>query len=232
MTDVTDTSGTMDSGAGKDAQNTRPRPALKHSPIVAQLNRAYLRAVIMAWEEQNLPLIDYLGIPLALARRLATAPGIVIDRLGHFRSPVALFQGDALQIERLLDHKMNELERQAKVDEMLQLGATVHHIMRLTGMSDLDVSTRIQALGISGQRAHRPTGLNAEEMQAAEQAWLEFRHLPPMDHWISMARKTGISIRRLHASYRKFELPLPGEEHDRLADDNNNDDHQPFGATA
>src|SRR5690606_3837251 len=66
----------------KDTSNESPkkesespnRPALKPCATVAQLNRAYLRAIVQAWEEQNLILIEALGLPISLARQLATSP--------------------------------------------------------------------------------------------------------------------------------------------------------------
>lgn len=218
MADITDKSGTMDNGAGKNAgagnsaesNETRNRPALKHSAIVAQLNRAYLRAIVQAWEEQNLQLIEALGLPIPLAKELATAPGIVLDRLGQFRSPVAHFTGDEKQIERLLNHQLKELEVQNQVDEMLRLGATINLIMMLTGMSSYEIHNRQQSLSLVCH-AHRTSLLTDEEWDAAEDAWRQHQHLPAMEHWIAVARSTGISIRRLHASYRKYDLPMPGE---------------------
>lgn len=216
--DRSDNTGTTDNGAGKDAPQNRPeqqpRPALKPCAIVAQLNRAYLRAIVQAWEEQQLPLIEALGLSIPLARRLATSPGIVLDRLGQFRSPVAQFEGDTTQIERLLDHQMKQLEIQNQVDEMLQLGATTSLVMQLTGMSTYEVQSRLEALPQMGNRsqwAHRSTLLSIEELKITDAAWKQHRHLPPMAHWIAVARATGISIRRLHASYRKYDIPMPGE---------------------
>lgn len=244
--DLTDHTGTKDNGADKDAtQNTteqQPRPALKPCTIVAQLNRAYLRAIVQAWEEQQLTLIEALGLPIPLARRLATSPGIVLDRLGQFRSPVAQFEGDATQIERLLDHQMKQLHIQNQVDEMLQLGTTVSLVMQLTGMSAYEVQSRLEALQLVGKTegAHRSTLLSTEELKITDEAWKQHRHLPSMEHWIAVARTTGISIRRLHASYRKYDIPMPGErfaspfagtrhEEDKK---NNNSDAEPAGATA
>lgn len=195
---------------GSESQN---RPALKPCATVAQLNRAYLRAIVQAWEEQNLILIEALGLPISLARQLATSPGIVLDRLGQFRSPVAQFDGDATLIERLLNHQSKQLDIQNRVDEMLQLGSTVSLIMQLTAMSTYEVHSRMESLGLVGktQGAHRSTLLSEDELAITEVAWKQHQHLPPMEHWIAVARTTGISIRRLHASYRKFDIPFPGE---------------------
>lgn len=246
---VLDNTGTTDNGAGKDAPQNgteqQARPALKPCAIVAQLNRAYLRAIVQAWEEQQLTLIEALGLPIPLARRLATSPGIVLDRLGQFRSPVAQFEGDATQIERLLDHQMKQLAIQNQVDEMLQLGATVSLVMQLTGFSAYEVQSRLEALQLvgKGQGAHRSTLLSIEEMKITDAAWKQHRHLPPMEHWIAVARATGISIRRLHASYRKYDIPMPGERpipfasaapanQDGPNNKNNKPDAAPAGATA
>lgn len=205
----------------KDTSNESPkkesespnRPALKPCATVAQLNRAYLRAIVQAWEEQNLILIEALGLPISLARQLATSPGIVLDRLGQFRSPVAQFDGDATLIERLLNHQTKQLDIQNMVDEMLQLGSTVSLVMQLTAMSTYEVHSRMESLGLVGktQGAHRSTLLSEDELAITEVAWKQHQHLPPMEHWIAVARTTGISIRRLHASYRKFDIPFPGE---------------------
>ena len=194
-------------------ENGSVKPALKPCAIVAQLNRAYLRAIVQAWEEQQLALIEALGLSIPLARRLATSPGIVLDRLGQFRSPVAQFDGDVTQIERLLDHQLKQLEIQNRVDEMLQLGATVSLVMQLTGISTYEVHSRMEALQLVGKTngAHRSALLNDEELKITDIAWKQHRHLPPMEHWIAVARTTGITIRRLHASYRKYDIPMPGE---------------------
>ena len=244
--EISDNTGTADNGAGKDASQTRTepqsRPALKPCAIMALLNRAYLRAIVQAWEEQQLSLIEALGLPIPLARRLATSPGIVLDRLGQFRSPVAQFEGDATQIERLLEHQMKQLEIQNQVDEMLQLGATVSLVMQLTGMSTYEVQSRLEALQLVGksQGAHRSTLLSIDEMKITDAAWKQHRHLPPMEHWVAVARATGISIRRLHASYRKYDVPMPGERAVPFAcspsniqeNKNNKPDAEPAGAIA
>lgn len=200
-------------GASTASPDARPaKPALKPCAIVAQLNRAYLRAIVQAWEEQNLPLIEALGLPLELAQKLARAPGIIIDRLGQFRSPIAAFDGDALQIERLLQHNEKEQKTRDQVDELLHYGATVGMVMYLTGMTTYEVQSRIHALNIKKDNGHRTTLLSDAEMDLAERVWHEYRHLPPMEHWIAVSKATGISIRRLHASYRKYEIPMPGQQ--------------------
>jgi len=183
--------------------------AIKACAAVAQLNRAYLHAVIQAYEDHDLALINALGLPLELAHRLTSAPVAVIESLGRFRAPVANFIGDAVVIDRLLNHNLNRTERLKQVDELLQLGGNFEFIARLTGLVYNDVAIRAHAMGLS-QPGRRPRMLSDEEWNLAEAAWNATAHMPVLERWIQVAKDTGISIRRLQAAYRKYDY-LPDQ---------------------
>lgn len=184
--------------------------SIKACRVIAQLNRAFLQAVIQAFDSNDIQLISALGLPLDLAKRLTIAPANVIEHLGKFRSPVANFVGDAVVIERLLNHNLARTESLKKVDELLQLGGCFEFISRLTGFFLNDVSMRATALGV-GQPGGRARLLTNEEWRLAESAWIECAELPILDRWIQVAKCTGISIRRLHAAYRKYDY-IPNED--------------------
>lgn len=177
---------------------------ITNNKIIAQLNRAYLRAIISAWNNQDFQVIQALGVTNDLARRLANAPYSAVDFLGSFRDAIANFCGDPMLIERLLDHNIRELDTQQKIDELLTLGATFEFLNALTGLHHEVLSKRARALGVTPVGS-RPTLLNPDEWERAHAAWCDARNLPTMDRWIEVARKTQISIRRLHAAFRKYE---------------------------
>lgn len=180
-----------------------PKPQ-QQNPIVAQLNRAYLQAVIAAWNNRDLALIESLGLSLELAKKLSHAPYLAVDGLGRFRNPVANFQGDGVMIERLLEHNVNEIFLQNKIDDMIRLGATFEFLSALTGYHHTELSQRARSLGVV-VNGSRPTLLSTEEWNQAERTWRKYRALPTLDRWIAIARETGISIRRLHAAFKKYE---------------------------
>lgn len=192
-----------------DTNLSTPKQALKPSLIVADLNQAYLRAVIAAWEDQNIALLEYFGVTAAFARDLAAAPSSVISRFSQFRSPLANFTGDQLKLERLLQHQLTVAEDLKKVDEMITLGATLHHIYSMTGISNEQLIARARALGIKPTGSRTPL-MKPHEHALADEAWKKYRYLDEIDHWIAMARETGIPIRVLHATYRNYQTPMPG----------------------
>lgn len=197
----------IDKDYGNNRQNrasTADGHGLKACAAVAQLNRAYLHAVIQAYEDHDLGLLGALGLPLDLAQQLTTAPFNVIESVGRFRAPVANFVGDAVVIARLLNHNLNRSEKLKKCDELLQLGGSFDFIARLTGLVYNDVALRANSLGLA-QPGSRPRALSDDEWHKAEAAWNTTSDLPLLDRWIRVAHETNIAIRRLHAAYRKYD---------------------------
>lgn len=186
------------------AKQYEPSKRITNNKIIAQLNRAYLRAIITAWNSQDFEVIQSLGVTNELARRLANAPYSAVDFLGSFRDAIANFTGDPMLIERLLDHNIRELETQQKIDELLALGATFEFLNALTGLHHEVLSKRARALGVIPVGS-RPTLLNPEEWERAHAAWCDAQKMSPIDRWIHVARKTQILIRRLHAAFRKYD---------------------------
>lgn len=194
--------------------NRHSRPCttdIKACPTVAQLNRAYLHAVIQAYENHDMNLIHALGLPMDLAQQLAQAPVTVIESLGRFRTPIANFVGDAVVIDRLLTHNLNRADLLKKCDELLQLGGAFDFVVRLTGLLYGEVALRANALGVA-QPGSRPRTLSDDEWHQAEAAWNATTDLPLLHRWIRVARETGISIRRLHAAYRKYDYLIDQPE--------------------
>src|SRR5690606_14160746 len=133
----------------RDNRDKESNPSIKACQVIAQLNRAYLHAVIQAYEDHDMPLINALGLPLDLAQRLAAAPVTVVERLGKFRTPVANFVGDAVVIDRLLTHNLSRIEALKNVDELLKLGGSFEFIASLTGLLYSEIALRANAMGLS-----------------------------------------------------------------------------------
>ncbi|MFZ5600896.1 MAG: STY4526/YPO1902 family pathogenicity island replication protein [Pseudomonadota bacterium] len=197
---------TMDKDSDHDRSNREQddSSSIKACLVIAQLNRAYLHAVIQAYEDHDIPLINALGLPLELAQRLAAAPVTVVERLGKFRTPVANFIGDAVVIDRLLTHNLSRIDALKNVDELLRLGGSFDFIASLTGLVYSEIALRANAMGLA-QPGSRPRMLSDEEWQLAERAWHQQADQSLLDRWINVATSTGISIRRLHAAYRKYD---------------------------
>lgn len=198
----------IDKDYGSNRQNRcmtdNSSPKACNTVAIAQLNRAYLHAVIQAYEDHDTALISALGLPLDLAQRLSEAPVSVIESLGRFRTPIANFIGDAIVIDRLLAHKTNRTAMLKKCDELLQHGGSFDFIARLTGLLYNDVALRANALGLA-QPGSRPRALSDDEWLKAEAAWNATTDLTLLERWLRVANETGISIRRLHAAYRKYD---------------------------
>lgn len=184
--------------------DTKKTDPLRQNRTVAQLNRAYLHAVINAWNTRDFDVITALGLNIALAKKLANAPYCAVEFLGGFRNPVANFTGDGLMIERLLEHNISELEQQEKIDELIKLGATLEFLGALTGYHHTTLSSRARSLGVQPVGS-RPTLLSPEEWDRAQSTWIESRELPALDRWIFVARKSGVCVRRLYAAFRKYD---------------------------
>ncbi len=210
MTDIIDKDGDRDRNNNcRDNREQEDGSSIRACQVIAQLNRAYLHAVIQAYEDHDLSLISALGLPLELAQRLAQAPVTVVERLGKFRTPVANFIGDAVVIDRLLAHNINRIDALKNVDELLKLGGSFEFIASLTGLAYSEIALRANAMGLS-QPGSRPRMLNDDEWRLAESAWRQHAHQSVLERWINVATCTGISIRRLHAAYRKYDY-LPGK---------------------
>lgn len=212
MTDIIDKDSDRDRN-NRDNRETLEQEdgsSIKACQVIAQLNRAYLHAVIQAYEDHDMPLINALGLPLELAQRLAASPVTVVERLGKFRTPVANFIGDAVVIDRLLTHNLSRIESLKNVDELLRLGGSFEFIASLTGLVYSEIALRANAMGLS-QPGSRPRMLSDDEWRLAESAWRQQADQTLLDRWINVATCTGISIRRLHAAYRKYDY-LPGKD--------------------
>ncbi|CBL45348.1 hypothetical protein HDN1F_35540 [gamma proteobacterium HdN1] len=194
-----------------DTEREEPKKSPEQKPsgvkacaVISQLNRTYLHAIIKAYEDHDLALLNALGISPPLADKLASAPFHIIERVGSFRAPIAGFVADSLVIERLLNHNLNHAENVKKADELLRYGANFDFTAKLTGLAYAEVTLRATVTGMA-QPGSRPRTLTDEEWAAADAAWQATRKTPLIERWIDVAKLTGITIRRLHAAYRKYD---------------------------
>lgn len=165
------------------------------SNLYFEINRAAIDLIVRAYRDGNHKELEQLGIPVGIAKSLANMRTCTYIALLNFRGAIMEFRSDTKRLALLIEHMEQQSDRDYKVNELLQLGATQPMLARLAAVDRAEFQRKCRLLGIDSKSCRgKPRNLTNEESLQVIDALQCIDIEDPLLRWIQLGRGTGIPL--------------------------------------
>jgi len=162
------------------------------------INRATIELIVRAYRDGNHEELKQLGIPVGIAKSLAEMRTGTYVALLNFRGAIIDFKSNVKRLGLLIEHMEQQNERDHKINELLQLGASQPMLSQIAAIDRKEYQKRCKLLGINSSSCRgKPRNLSDDEcirvmntVQETGKASIE----DPLLRWILLGRGTGIPL--------------------------------------
>lgn len=168
------------------------------------INQAVIECIVHCYDEGRFNELTEHGVTLEQAEKLAQLDLRNLRALAAFRGSLITFQVDTRKLACLLPYIDAQTERNAKLIQLMDLGATGAMLMAIAGLDRQEVQQLKKRSGYGAGRTGRPRLLTFEE-EVSVSAMIEqlrYEYVDPLDFYLELGRRTKLSLGSVWANFK------------------------------